>query len=552
MNNDSFENISANATEEDIADASTAPTDTADVAEEEHLPTSVLTLKLTPRHSVIGTASDLHKTQLCATITARDPPIKEEEYIRAPVDIVVALDVSASMTGEKLALCKESLELLITSLLPDDRFGLVTFSDTAVTEIHIQELLEEQKEYAIELVKSLQVRNCTNISGAICLAAQELRMVETPNAVRTIFLLTDGLANRGVTGCSDIVKLAKLRCVENEAPAAAATTAATTTDDDDESVSETSWVVMSKEEIQETPSEEQPKKTTCHHPITIHCFGYGFNHDSKMLQGISLAMAGGSYYFVENDSDVKTAFGDALGGVFSVVAQNVVLTIKIPKEARELGVNIVKVHHKNTVKHKDKSYSVTIGDFYAEESRDVLFEVALADPPHAVDYWITHATASVSYVDTLSKEFIPCQQPVPCDIARITGSAISAADPHVKVQWLRLRVTKTIHDADMLASNGNVNEARAMIDNMLEAIQMSTDDIRGNELVKQLLEDLNNCKGGLASYEVYVNYGTHKMRNTFQSHSTQRCMDSLGGSSSRRNVYRGSQKAKTINTFHSH
>lgn len=475
-----------------------------------------LTVAATPRHFVIGVDNaDVTKTQLCATIAARDLLTNTSEgHVRAPVDILVALDASASMRQGKLDLCKVSLELMIRSLRNGDRFGLVSFSDTAEVEIPIQELSEEQKETAIELIKSLEPRRNTNISGAVCLAAEQLREMEKPNPVRAIFLLTDGRANRGRTKCFDLVNLTRACC------------------EDESHVTET-----------RNPSTRPP-------PITIHCFGYGSNHNSKMLQDISLATLGGSYYFVEKDSDVITAFGDALGGIFSVVAQDVVLTIKVPQESRQLGVNIVKVHHENAIGHKDHSYTVSIGDFYAEESRDVLFEVTLANPIITdVDYWITHAVVSVSFLDAISGKFALCKD-TPCDIARVAGTPISKANSHVKVQWLRVRVTETIHEADMLAAKGNVREARVMIENMLESIYMLADDVRLDPLAKQLAQDLDRCKDGLMSYDMYANYGTHTMRNTKQSHGTQRCMDSLGGN--RHNVYRGTTKTRTIFNFHQH
>jgi len=498
-------------------------------------PVSALTLKVTPRHAVIGTSSEMSQSQLCATITARDPPMGDEEHRRAPVDIVVALDVSDSMYGEKMALCKESLELLLRSLLHGDCFGLVIFSDVAEVKIPMQEFTAEQKEQAINLVKSLETRCATNISGAICLAADMMNTVVNPNPVRAIFLLTDGFTNRGVRNCPDLVTLAQSQCRAKV--------------DTSASCPETLWACTSPRQVRDMPPEVLPKEASHVPPIAIHCFGCGSKHDSKILQGISLATPGGSYYFVEDDSDVITAFGDALGGVFSVVAQNVVLTIDIPQESRELGVEIVQVHHKNKVERPDKSYSVDIGDFYAEESRDVLFEVTLADPTDPVDYWITHATASISYTDTLSNEFVVCK-PIPCDIARITGSAISRADQHIKVQWLRVCVTEMIEEADVLAANGNVEAAQVVIDNTLEAIRMSSDDVRWDELVKQLAENLHRCREGLKSYDIYLNYGTHTMRNALQSHGSQRCMDSFR--THRRNVYRGSLKTKTICAFHNH
>ena len=104
-----------------------------------------LSLSVSPRHDSIGLGTNLTTTQVCATIKARDLPDEQ----RAPVDIVVALDVSGSMTGNKLQQCKKTLELLMRVLLPRDRFGLVSFASEACIEIPVQPMTTQNKEAAL-------------------------------------------------------------------------------------------------------------------------------------------------------------------------------------------------------------------------------------------------------------------------------------------------------------------------------------------------------------------------------------------------------------------
>ena len=171
--------------------------------------------------------------------------------------------------------------------------------------------------------------------------------------------------------------------------------------------------------------------------------------------------------------------------------------------------------------------------------------MSLANISDTIDYLITHAKVSLSYIDTLTKEFVSYDEPVPCDIARIdSSSVISASNHHVKVQWLRVRATETIREADTFVTMGNMLGSQVAIDNLVEAILSSPNDVISEELVEQLLRDLQCCKDGLASYNTYVNYGSHAIRNTLQSHGSQRCMDSLGDN--RANVYRGKYKVKAI------
>lgn len=391
------------------------------------------------------------------------------------------------------------------------------------------------------VLRSLRVKRCTNISAAIGLASQEQLRVSNPNAVRAIFLLTDGPANEGVRDQASLVKFTKLHCSGPQDGAGE--------DEEASTISDNSWVKQTGFEMAVTDladtkqdGEAAPKESQ----MTLHCFGYGSDHNSSMLQTISDATPGGTYYFVEDDKNVLTAVGDALGGVLSVVAQNAVLNISIPQESAALGAQIVQIHHKNTIQRKDGSYSVSLGDFYAEESRDVLFEVKLATHSGAVGtmHLIDHATVSLSFTDTLQMKPASCPA-VPCAISRLPGQGLSAPSRHVKVQWLRVRVTEAIAEADKLSKGGDMNAARAVIRGMVEAIELCDDESRSDPLVEQLVVDLNRIQDGLVSVESYNKYGTHRMQNTIMSHGTQRCTDSLGS----KNIYRSSAKTATMKKF---
>ena len=56
-------------------------------------------------------------------------------------------------------------------------------------------------------------------------------------------------------------------------------------------------------------------------------FGYGTEHDANMLRTIAEA-GNGLFYFIENQESIPESFCDCLGGLLSVAAQNLVLTLK--------------------------------------------------------------------------------------------------------------------------------------------------------------------------------------------------------------------------------
>eukprot|EP00542_Grammatophora_oceanica_P004234 CAMPEP_0194069514 /NCGR_PEP_ID=MMETSP0009_2-20130614/87679_1 /TAXON_ID=210454 /ORGANISM="Grammatophora oceanica, Strain CCMP 410" /LENGTH=412 /DNA_ID=CAMNT_0038722705 /DNA_START=559 /DNA_END=1793 /DNA_ORIENTATION=+ len=396
-----------------------------------------LTLDITPCHNLVGLGANVKETQVCATLAAADLP---DDSQRAPVDIGVALDVSGSMSGDKLELCKKTLEMILRQLTPKDTFALVSFSDNAVIEFPSQKMTKEAKASAISKVKSLSTLGSTNISAAIGMVSQELFSVKNPNEVRSVLLLTDGLANQGITKCSGLVELARNCLSRSGAP-----------------------------------------------PVTMHCFGYGSGHDDSLLRELSTCTLGGSYYFVENDSAVATAFGDALGGILSVVAQNAVLSVTVPEVARAQGVKILEVSHEHKMRISDYEYKVTVGDFYAEESRDVLFLVRLSDSQMVGP----HVEVSVSYTDTLSKTPASIAS-VGCSIGRPEGKEVSQPNDHVRIQWLRVFTAQELAKANELSRQNNMGQAKATLATAKARVQQDK-GLQGNPTVTQLLSDLGRA-----------------------------------------------------------
>lgn len=141
-----------------------------------------LEFAVTPHRESIGLQASEFVTQICTTVKASELPIGDS-YARAPVDIVVALDVSGSMRVEKLDLCKKTLSLLLRELHHDDRFCLISFSDDAKIEVPMLKVSDEQKLNAVRIIDKLQVRGRTNIACAISLAGEVANGVK----VRVLF-----------------------------------------------------------------------------------------------------------------------------------------------------------------------------------------------------------------------------------------------------------------------------------------------------------------------------------------------------------------------------
>lgn len=448
-----------------------------------------LTLKITPKHEMVGVDHEMQSQIICTTLQARDLP---EEQDRAPVDVIVALDVSGSMQGSKLELCKTTLKLLLRVLGSKDRMGLVTYADDARLDFPPLFMTEENKRVCVGKIETLRATTCTNISGGLGLAVQEMRSIESPNEVQHVFLLTDGLANRGICSYSDLVEFTK-NCFAG---------------DNGDSMS------------------DEPYNT----PIGLSCFGYGTDHNGRLLQAMASSIMG-SYYFVQNDSDVGGAFGDALGGILSVVAQSTVLTIEVSPEAQAMGAGIVKVYHDSAINRGNGVYTVTLGDFYAEESRDVLVEMKLARPSQTMGNMegeapIGHLTVSVSFVDTLSRAPDKLEPVVGGQVYRPWNSReLSPADPHVAAQRLRVLAAQEIKAANELASQNNLEGARERFRSLNRELDECQDLPADDEFKAQLKRDALNMESQLRSQSQYVRVGSKMMANQAHEHMFQRSME---------------------------
>ena len=323
-------------------------------------------------------------------------------------------------------------------------------------------------------------------------------MIEDPNEVRSIFLLTDGHANNGIVDPVSIVEATKNCLVEG----VSMMDMDTTTEDLTQSRNIRGFAGLFKKRTTLSSTSNPPanvtvKNETAKPPITLHCLGYGTDHDSDFLRQIASATPGGTYYFVENDSNVGSAFGDALAGILSVVAQNAVVNITVPTEATALSLEIVDVHHAQKVKRENGSYSVTIGDFYAEETRDVVFEVSLATPIEGASSRIPHAEITVAFMDAIQKRPVK-SGPTLCYVDRPKGNELSEANNHVLVQWLRIYATEEMSEADKLAKQ-NLAAARARIQGAIGTIKSTPGIHQSDPLIEQLIAELNQVMQGLSS-----------------------------------------------------
>lgn len=112
-------------------------------------------------------------------------------------DVVAVIDVSGSMSGEKIVQARAALLQLLSSLRGQDRFRLVSFSSGVRR--YASEWMSataENRREASDWIQALEAGGGTNIAGAL---AEAFTVSPADDALGVVVFLTDGQASTGET-----------------------------------------------------------------------------------------------------------------------------------------------------------------------------------------------------------------------------------------------------------------------------------------------------------------------------------------------------------------
>ena len=124
-----------------------------------------------------------------------------------PVDIIFVIDVSGSMSGNKIAQTREALETIINQLRSTDRFTMVTFE----SDVHMWNdrlvSASENRQPGITFARGLTAGGGTNFAGGLEAAIDILKRYGDPSYVQLLVMLTDGEPTVGQTNPDAIVEM---------------------------------------------------------------------------------------------------------------------------------------------------------------------------------------------------------------------------------------------------------------------------------------------------------------------------------------------------------
>jgi hypothetical protein len=249
---------------------------------------------------------------------------------------------------------------------------------------------------------------------------------------------------------------------------------------------------------------------------TIYTFGFGNDHDAGLLEAISQA-AEGAYYYIDTAEKIPESFADCLGGLLSVVGQNMEISLTCAN-----GCSMPDVHAKNPAKMSDGNTKclIQLGDLQSEEERDVVLEVTLPATGEEHSDWMV-VSAKLTYFNVISS----MMEDIQFDL-KVHRKQEGSQRPNqaVLVQKMRISALRSLKEARELGGKGNLEQARTVIKSAIAAIEKS--ELTEHKLIKYLLGDLKDILESYRSVDSYHGYGSKKLANVYQSNMQQRSQSS--------------------------
>ncbi len=257
-----------------------------------------------------------HRSQRFVLVQVTAPPATKERD-RLPVNLAFVLDRSGSMSGEKIDLAKRTISAALEHLDARDRFSIVVYDDVVDLVVESTPGSAEARRNAMARLGAIDARGSTNLSEGWFRGAEQVAGHLAADGVNRCLVLTDGLANRGLTDPTELAKhAAELR----------ARGVSTTT------------------------------------------FGVGTDFDEALLQGMADA-GGGHFYFVRDAATIRDHITSEVGETLEIVARDVELEVVAAEDVRVEAISpqLTRPRGSRTV--------IGLGDLVGEQVLDVVLRI---------------------------------------------------------------------------------------------------------------------------------------------------------------------------------
>jgi Ca-activated chloride channel family protein len=131
------------------------------------------------------------------------------------VDMVIVLDRSGSMKGNKINDARQSILKLLAKLSDQDRIALITYSEGIQSDSGLLPASRANQQYLMSFISAIQAGGGTDLGSGLQLGINTLLSRNRNGNNGKLILISDGLANRGITSSHELGNMAEVAIEED-------------------------------------------------------------------------------------------------------------------------------------------------------------------------------------------------------------------------------------------------------------------------------------------------------------------------------------------------